>query len=315
MSGRIRTIKPELLEDERVAALSDMAFRAFLSSIVMADDHGNLRAEPRFFRGTVYWAHDSITADDVAEALREVAASGLHTPYVVNGQRYVAISGWSKHQRVDNAGKPRVPGPEAASDSADDVAEVRRESPRIDVEIPRPSAIGGETPKGNQETTEKRDFRDSPRVSANRGGLPLDLRPPTSDPDRRPPTREAGEAPVLESKLGPQEAIALRLLRQHPILADIATPRAAVRIVSKVGLMLWHEPDVADGIAYVAGKCDDANAVDAPRKPVDKLAAVFGAIAKARSRRAEGVGQGSDGSPPPKPAYHAPFPKQPWETA
>ena len=44
MSGRIRTIKPELLDDAVTAGLSDMAFRLFVSSIVLADDYGRLRA-------------------------------------------------------------------------------------------------------------------------------------------------------------------------------------------------------------------------------------------------------------------------------
>jgi two-component system sensor histidine kinase BaeS len=37
MSGRIRTIKPELLDDERTATLSDAAFRLFIGLILLAD--------------------------------------------------------------------------------------------------------------------------------------------------------------------------------------------------------------------------------------------------------------------------------------
>lgn len=45
--ARIRTLKPEILEDARTAGLSDAAFRLFVAMIVLADDHGNLRADDR----------------------------------------------------------------------------------------------------------------------------------------------------------------------------------------------------------------------------------------------------------------------------
>ena len=56
MSGRIRTIKPELLEDAVTARLSSVAFRTFIALIVLADDYGNFRAEPRFLEGHIFWS-------------------------------------------------------------------------------------------------------------------------------------------------------------------------------------------------------------------------------------------------------------------
>lgn len=112
MSGRIRTIKPELLEDERVASLSDGAFRLFIAAILSADDHGNFRAEPRQLRGVVYWAQDGILPNTVQDYREELLACGLIHGYRVRGQTYCHISGWAKHQRMDNAGKPRMPRPD-----------------------------------------------------------------------------------------------------------------------------------------------------------------------------------------------------------
>lgn len=115
MAGRIRTVKPELLEDERTASLSDAAFRLFIGSILLADDYGNLRASPLYLAGAVGsccgWDAKRSTV-----ALAELVAANLVQPYTVRGQAYGHIRGWEKHQRVDKPGKPRCPNPVEASD-------------------------------------------------------------------------------------------------------------------------------------------------------------------------------------------------------
>jgi hypothetical protein len=109
MSGRIRSIKPELLDDERTANLSDAAWRMFVSMIVLADDYGNLRGSAEYLGGQIWWARSSQA--DPLKALQELESADLVALYTIRGQTYAHLSGWDKHQRVDNAGKPRVPGP------------------------------------------------------------------------------------------------------------------------------------------------------------------------------------------------------------
>lgn len=107
MPGRIRSIKPELLEDEKAAALSDGAWRLFVSSWLLADDHGNLRAGDRYLAAQVW--QDTGKLAEARGALRELAAGEFLLVYEANGERYAKIRSWANHQRVDNAGKPRVP--------------------------------------------------------------------------------------------------------------------------------------------------------------------------------------------------------------
>jgi uncharacterized phage protein (TIGR02220 family) len=126
--ARIRTIKPEILEDANTAGLSDSAFRLFVAMIVLADDHGNVRADDRWLGGQVWWARsDCGDSPRVAEILGELADAQLIGLYECRSQHYASISGWQKHQRIDNAGKPRVPLP---SDGSPISAEILRESPR-----------------------------------------------------------------------------------------------------------------------------------------------------------------------------------------
>lgn len=56
MAGRIRTLKPEMLEDAIIAELSDTAFRLFVGMILLADDAGRLRADSRYLAGQIFWA-------------------------------------------------------------------------------------------------------------------------------------------------------------------------------------------------------------------------------------------------------------------
>jgi hypothetical protein len=115
MSGRIRTIKPELLEDAATAGLSHEAFRLFVGIILLADDYGRLRGEPRWLAGQVFWCVDP--SRDTREILAEVSEARLVVPYHRDGQSYLQIRTWEKHQKVDHRGKERIPGPTAESGS------------------------------------------------------------------------------------------------------------------------------------------------------------------------------------------------------
>ena len=108
---RIRTLKPELLTDEKTAGLDDVEWRLFVSCILMADDYGNFRASPAALRAQAFWGTDA-TLETVANTREGLAMVSLVSLYEVNGQSYGHITGWSKHQRVDHPGKPYCPGPE-----------------------------------------------------------------------------------------------------------------------------------------------------------------------------------------------------------
>ncbi len=107
MAGRIRTIKPELLENARTGKLDDEAWRLYVSLFLLADDYGNTYGEPGKLCGQVFW---NGSPRNILETLARLSRAGLVQCYTVRGQQYVSILGWSEHQRVDKPGKPRVPG-------------------------------------------------------------------------------------------------------------------------------------------------------------------------------------------------------------
>ncbi len=126
--SRIRTIKPELIDDEVVAALSNGAFRLFVAAISIADDHGNFRAEPRHLFGRVFVCVPGATLLGAQEARDELSRVGLVDLYRVRGQTYAHLKGWEKHQRIDNKGRPKVPLP---SDPEAEMFFIRCVNPRL----------------------------------------------------------------------------------------------------------------------------------------------------------------------------------------
>jgi hypothetical protein len=110
MSGRIRTVKPEWLEDSKMARLSDAERLLSIALLLVADDHGRGRAEPEFIasRAWVYHPQDGLLK--AQEGLLRLSEVGYVTLYAVDGQRYFEIRNWTKHQKVNHPSAPRIPG-------------------------------------------------------------------------------------------------------------------------------------------------------------------------------------------------------------
>lgn len=116
MAGRIRSVKPEWLEDERIASLSSDARVLSIALLLLADDHGRGRAHPTYIAAHVF-ANSQESLATASRTIRELFATGFVDLYTVRGQSYFAIRNWTKHQRVDKPGAPRVPAPEEAESS------------------------------------------------------------------------------------------------------------------------------------------------------------------------------------------------------
>lgn len=133
MAGRIRSIKPEILDDEEAAGLSDAAWRLWVSLWVLADDYGNARGGSRYLAASVW--QDSRLAAKVPALLDELEKARRIVRYEAGGQPYAHIRNWEKHQRIDNAGRPKVP-------ALNDVNTLPFDSPRAAANV-------GEPPQGS----------------------------------------------------------------------------------------------------------------------------------------------------------------------
>jgi hypothetical protein len=121
--ARIRTIKPEFPHSESIGRLSRDARLMFIQLWTIADDHGRARAAPQLLCGQLY-PYDADAPKLIGKWLAELEHEGHIRLYEVDDSRYLEISGWSKHQRVDNAGKSNIPEPRGEPEPP------RREPPR-----------------------------------------------------------------------------------------------------------------------------------------------------------------------------------------
>lgn len=109
---RIRTIKPEAPQDERIGRLSRDARLLFFTGIVtMADDEGRLRAMPTLIIGHTFPYDDDVTTAKLRRWLDEIEREGLIVRYEHDGTPYVAIRHWRRHQRPNRPVRSVIPDP------------------------------------------------------------------------------------------------------------------------------------------------------------------------------------------------------------
>jgi hypothetical protein len=113
--GRIRTVKPEYWDDEKLAPMDPIDRLVFLGLISYADDAGRLVDNVKAIDGFVFPATDH----SVKKSLERLAANGRLRRYTAaNGQKLIQITHWAKHQRVDKPAKNLLPPPEGDGTSS-----------------------------------------------------------------------------------------------------------------------------------------------------------------------------------------------------
>ncbi len=129
---RIRTIKPEIAADVKLASVSIAARYTFVLLISQSDDEGLIAGSQRQLLGALYPHDDAVTPADLAAWIGELIAVGLLRWRVTrDGAPVLEITNWSRHQRVDNKGRSQLSSLLVPlADSLDTVAEPRGESPR-----------------------------------------------------------------------------------------------------------------------------------------------------------------------------------------
>jgi hypothetical protein len=106
--ARIRTIKPEFWEDEKIARLSITAKLLFIGIWNFADDGGVCRATPGYLKSRIFLGEDSVSIRGVLDALSEISREGLITVGDYNGESFLLVKNWHLHQKVEKPSKKKV---------------------------------------------------------------------------------------------------------------------------------------------------------------------------------------------------------------
>jgi hypothetical protein len=211
--ARIRTIKPEFWSSGQVLECSPNARLLFLGMLNFADDEGRIQNSPKSLKAQIFPA-DPFTIADIEGMIVELSANDLVMPYEVDGKRYLQITGWKKHQRIDKPQPPKHPPPPEHSPS------VRRTFP--------PDRIGRD--RSREEGKERK--KDAAPNGAHSDELDLGRAEPSVDPPRASDAetdlfRRGKE--VLGDKAGGMIAQLLRAKDRNIALARAAIEQASTK--------------------------------------------------------------------------------------
>ncbi len=110
MRPRIRTIKPEIWQDERIGDLTHSARLLFVGLITMADDEGRLRELPTAILGHVF-PYEEVSPAKLSRWLAEIQVTEMVIRYAAGGKKYIAFRHWTRHQKIDKPNESELPAP------------------------------------------------------------------------------------------------------------------------------------------------------------------------------------------------------------
>ena len=112
---RIRSVKPEFWRSDDIASLSREERLLFIGLWSYVDDNGVGIDDYRLIASDLFPLDEDQkeTREFVSESLANLSRRSLIARYEVDGKRYLHVSTWKTHQRVDNPNKTRFPLPVA----------------------------------------------------------------------------------------------------------------------------------------------------------------------------------------------------------
>jgi hypothetical protein len=151
---RIRSIKPEFYRSDDINRLPREVRLLFIGLWSYVDDNGVGVDDHRQIAADLFPLDDDPTEvrNYVRDGLATLSRGFLITRYQVSGKRYLFVTTWDKHQRIDKPAKPRFPRPDAAPTSGNGAPVVGHPDDSRD---PRESVAPGTGEQGNRGTGEQ----------------------------------------------------------------------------------------------------------------------------------------------------------------
>lgn len=113
---RIRTIKPDFFTSLTIADLTPEQRLTFIGLWTHCDDEGRCVDDPRLVKAAV-WPLDDRNSADIEIDLKALSECSLILRYTLNRKRYLAITNWFEHQRINRPTASKFPAPEGGEPS------------------------------------------------------------------------------------------------------------------------------------------------------------------------------------------------------
>jgi len=108
--ARLRVIKPEFWDDEKLATISRDARLTFIGIWNNADDYGVVKGHTLWLKNNIY-PYDDIKNQTFQGWLSELESIRVVTPFTVNDEKYYYIKNFLKHQTINRPSQTRNPNP------------------------------------------------------------------------------------------------------------------------------------------------------------------------------------------------------------
>lgn len=105
---RIRTIKPEFPQSESMGRVSRESRLLFLQLLTLADDSGRLRGNSRMLASLLY-PYDTDAGTLIEGWMAELEREECIRRYRHNGDTYLEVCNWLKHQKIDKPSTSKLP--------------------------------------------------------------------------------------------------------------------------------------------------------------------------------------------------------------
>lgn len=107
--ARMRSIKPEMFRSFTVSGWPVAVRWTFAGLLTYCDDAGRGADDPRLIKAEVYPIDDDVTGRKVEQHLAAIEKTGPLCRYQIDGRRYIHITSWAEHQRINRPTKSRIP--------------------------------------------------------------------------------------------------------------------------------------------------------------------------------------------------------------
>ncbi len=145
---RIRSLKPEFWRSLTIARLPVPARLTMIGSLNYCDDEGRGIDSPHLIKAALYPLDDDVAPSVVDYHLLQMEDVGLVVRYREATKRYLAVTNWEEHQRIDHP-KPSLypaPPPDLIAQAREGLAQLRADFATLPAKAPPEQGAGNREP-------------------------------------------------------------------------------------------------------------------------------------------------------------------------
>lgn len=166
--ARIRTVKPEFWSHPKTAVVCREARLLFLGLLNESDDEGRMRYSAKRLAGVLFPFDEDVTPEVIDGWVAQLVAGSLAIRYDVEGASYLAVPGFTEHQRISHPKVSVLPEPTSGT-----IAEPVRKERGRSAEAARGEVEGNGMEQGMEMIAPQEAARKVSRERASRPDDPL----------------------------------------------------------------------------------------------------------------------------------------------